>query len=112
MGPEDQIDTLVIIFIADIDFSLVNETAQIIKERFSPQLETGVLEVISPPIQYYPNWTNLEQTLGKQGTYFKFFWPKYLKEPILFLNIVISTLSNQKVNWACCWGSQAMFRQG
>ena len=32
---------------------------------FAPQLESGILEVISPPLEYYPEWSNLKRTLGK-----------------------------------------------
>ena len=63
--PEDESDTLVVIFIAETDISFVKETAQSIKAGFAPQLESGILEVISPPIEYYPVWSNLKRTLGK-----------------------------------------------
>ena len=35
-----------------------------IKAAFEVQLESGILDVISPPAEFYPNWTNLRQTLG------------------------------------------------
>ena len=63
--PEDESDTLVVIFIAETDISFVKETAQSIKAGFAAQLESGILEVISPPIEYYPVWSNLKRTLGK-----------------------------------------------
>jgi len=62
--PEDESDTLVVIFIAETDISFVKETAQSIKAGFAAQLESGILEVISPPIEYYPVWSNLKRTLG------------------------------------------------
>ena len=54
-----------LIFIAETDISFVKETAQSIKAGFAAQLESGILEVISPPIEYYPVWSNLRRTLGK-----------------------------------------------
>ena len=35
-----------------------------IKAAFEVQLESGILDVISPPAEFYPNWTSLRQTLG------------------------------------------------
>ena len=63
--PEDELDTLVVIFIAETNRSLVMEIAHSIKAGFAPQLESGILEVISPALEYYPVWSNLKQTLGK-----------------------------------------------
>ena len=63
--PEDESDTLVVIFIAETDINFVKETANSIKVSFAPQLESGILEVISPPLEYYPEWANLKRTLGK-----------------------------------------------
>ena len=63
--PEDELDTLVVIFIAETNTSLVMEIANSIKAGFAPQLESGILEVISPALEYYPVWSNLKQTLGK-----------------------------------------------
>jgi len=62
--PEDESDTLVVIFIAETDINFVKETANSIKVSFAPQLESGILEVISPPLEYYPEWSNLKRTLG------------------------------------------------
>ena len=62
---EDESDTLVVIFIAETNISLVMEIAYSIKAGFAPQLESGILEVISPAVEYYPDWSNLKQTLGK-----------------------------------------------
>lgn len=32
--------------------------------RFSTELSSGLLEVISPPAAYYPELTNLKETFG------------------------------------------------
>nr|CAD7265883.1 unnamed protein product [Timema shepardi] len=32
--------------------------------RFQPQVESGLIEVISPPVSYYPDMESLQQTLG------------------------------------------------
>ena len=62
--PEEEKDTLVIVFVAETDMNFVKSVAQTIKEAFTPQLESGILDVISPPVEYYPDWSSLRQTLG------------------------------------------------
>ena len=59
LQPEDEKDTLVVIFIAETDPEFVLATAKTIKAAFEPQLESGILDIISPPAEFYPNWTNL-----------------------------------------------------
>jgi len=61
---KDESDTLIVIFIAETDLSFVEETANSIKEEFASQLESGILDIISPPKEYYPDWSVLYQTLG------------------------------------------------
>ena len=65
IGAEEESDTLVIILIAETEHDFVTEIANDIKVEFSHQLESGILEIICPPLDYYPDWSNLEQTHGK-----------------------------------------------
>ena len=69
LQPEDERDTLVIVFIAETEMKFVASVAKSIKDSFSEQLESGILEVISPPVEYYPNWSGLRQTLDKLDYY-------------------------------------------
>ena len=62
---KDESDTLVVIFIADTDWSFVTETANLLKAEFALQFESGILDLISPPQEYYPDWSSLRLTLGK-----------------------------------------------
>jgi len=64
LQPEDEKDTLVVIFVAETDPEFVLAVYKSIKAAFEVQLESGILDVISPPAEFYPNWTNLRQTLG------------------------------------------------
>ena len=65
LQPEDDKDTLVVIFVAETDPDFVLTLYKSIKADFQAQLESGILEVISPPAEFYPNWTtSLKQTLG------------------------------------------------
>lgn len=62
--PEEEKDTLVVIFIAETDLAFVTETAKSIKASFAPQLESGILEIMSPPAEFYPDMGGIRQTLG------------------------------------------------
>lgn len=44
--------------------ALVNVTNDLLLVRFSTELGSGLLEVISPPAAYYPDLTSLKETFG------------------------------------------------
>ena len=67
---KDESDTLVVIFIADTDWSFVTETANLLKAEFALKFESGILDLISPPLEYYPDWSSLKQTLGMMSMSF------------------------------------------
>jgi alpha-1,3-mannosylglycoprotein beta-1,4-N-acetylglucosaminyltransferase A/B len=64
ISPEDTEDTLVVVFIAETEPSFVASVAKSINASFSAQIEAGILDVISPPPEYYPDWSSLKPTLG------------------------------------------------
>lgn len=64
MTPEEQEETLIIVFIAEIDYDYVQKQATEIEEEFHVYISSGLLEVISPPSNYYPDFNKLRQTLG------------------------------------------------
>ncbi len=64
LQPEDEKQTLVVVFVAETDLDFVKSTAASIKASFEVQLDSGILEVLSPPLEYYPDWSALKQTLG------------------------------------------------
>ncbi|XP_034545539.1 alpha-1,3-mannosyl-glycoprotein 4-beta-N-acetylglucosaminyltransferase A [Notolabrus celidotus] len=57
-------DILIIIFVAETDSNYVRGVANIISENFSREVQSGLLEVISPSQYYYPNFTSIRSTLG------------------------------------------------
>ncbi|KAG8453924.1 hypothetical protein GDO86_000521 [Hymenochirus boettgeri] len=57
-------DCVVIVFIAEINIHYVNAVADKIKENFPEEIESGVLEVISPPPVYYPDFSKIKETFG------------------------------------------------
>ena len=82
MTVEEMEDTLIIIFIAETDPDSVfqissdvqkqfhqarNQEKEIKFWNFDPQhLESGLMEVISPPSEFYPDLAGLRKTLGKE----------------------------------------------
>ena len=86
MSVEEMEDTLVVVFVAETDFHHVTSISILLEEKFSevhfelPQmistlvsmqhLQSGLLEIISPPPQFYPDLTRLEETLGKNPSTF------------------------------------------
>lgn len=76
-------DSLIIIFIAETDPDYVYQISSDIQKQFQKHLgkqhsqstdfafstfkisESGLMEVISPPLEFYPDMTSLKKTLGK-----------------------------------------------
>uniref|UniRef100_A0A663NB64 MGAT4 family member D n=1 Tax=Athene cunicularia TaxID=194338 RepID=A0A663NB64_ATHCN len=61
---EQKNDCVIIIFIAEVNAEYVNSVAESVKTSFPREIQSGVLEVISPPASYYPDLSNLKQTFG------------------------------------------------
>jgi len=64
MSVEEMADTLIVVFVAETDFHHVTSISILLEEKFSEHLQSGLLEIISPPPQFYPDLTRLEETLG------------------------------------------------
>ncbi|KAM8939857.1 alpha-1,3-mannosyl-glycoprotein 4-beta-N-acetylglucosaminyltransferase-like protein MGAT4D [Pelodytes ibericus] len=64
MSAEEKADTVVVVFIAEINSQYVDALADSIKESFPREIQSGVLEVISPPASYYPDLNNIKETFG------------------------------------------------
>ena len=58
--PKDEPNTLVVVFIADTNHTFISEIANFTKVEFGLQLKSGILDIISPPPEYYPNWSSLK----------------------------------------------------
>ncbi|KAM9741226.1 alpha-1,3-mannosyl-glycoprotein 4-beta-N-acetylglucosaminyltransferase B isoform 1-T1 [Menidia menidia] len=61
-------DILIVIFVAETDSDYVKSVAQTILKNFTTEVESGLLEVVSPSQNYYPDFNNLEETLGDSKT--------------------------------------------
>lgn len=64
MDDEEANDTLIVVFIGETDLDYVTEIAKQIQTRFPEYIENGLIEVISPPASYYPDWNKLRITLN------------------------------------------------
>ena len=61
---EEAANTLVIVFVAETDVEYVKSVADELRQQFPDELNSGLLELISPPPEFYPDLSNLRQTLG------------------------------------------------
>ncbi|XP_039607583.1 alpha-1,3-mannosyl-glycoprotein 4-beta-N-acetylglucosaminyltransferase B-like isoform X3 [Polypterus senegalus] len=61
---EEKDDSVIVVFIAEVDVMYVNGLAHAIKNAFPQDVEAGLLEVVSPSFGYYPDFTNLRETFG------------------------------------------------
>ncbi|NWR90098.1 MGT4B acetylglucosaminyltransferase, partial [Furnarius figulus] len=64
LSEEQKKDCLIIIFIAEVSLHAKGHIAESVKTSFPREIQSGVLEVISPPASYYPDLSNLKKTLG------------------------------------------------
>uniref|UniRef100_A0A8B9GA14 MGAT4 family member D n=1 Tax=Amazona collaria TaxID=241587 RepID=A0A8B9GA14_9PSIT len=59
LSEEEKNDCMIIVFVAEVSF-----IAESVKTSFPREIQSGVLEVISPPASYYPDLSNLKQMFG------------------------------------------------
>ncbi|XP_066956391.1 alpha-1,3-mannosyl-glycoprotein 4-beta-N-acetylglucosaminyltransferase A isoform X6 [Macrobrachium rosenbergii] len=64
MSIEEMDECIIVVFVAEWDLDYVHQVASQIERQFPEHLESGLLEVISPPEEFYPNMDKLKQTLG------------------------------------------------
>nr|XP_033795553.1 alpha-1,3-mannosyl-glycoprotein 4-beta-N-acetylglucosaminyltransferase-like protein MGAT4D isoform X2 [Geotrypetes seraphini] len=64
MSAEEKNDCVVIVFVADSNVQYVNTIAETVIHAFPNEVKSGVIEVISPPPAYYPDFSNLKETFG------------------------------------------------
>lgn len=64
MDDEEANDTMIVVFIGETDLDYVTEISKQVQLRFPEYLDNGLIEIISPPSSYYPNWDKLRITLN------------------------------------------------
>ncbi|XP_069945312.1 alpha-1,3-mannosyl-glycoprotein 4-beta-N-acetylglucosaminyltransferase B isoform X3 [Cherax quadricarinatus] len=64
MSIEEMDECIIVVFVAEWDLDYVRQVASQIERKFPEHLDSGLLEVISPPQSFYPDMDKLRQTLG------------------------------------------------
>lgn len=64
MEEDEQNETMIVVFVGETDIEYVQLIAKQIEVRFSQYVESGLIEVLSPPASYYPNMDKLKITLN------------------------------------------------
>ncbi|KAJ8028701.1 Alpha-1,3-mannosyl-glycoprotein 4-beta-N-acetylglucosaminyltransferase B [Holothuria leucospilota] len=64
LSQEEKMDTLVVVFIAETDLAYAQGEAAKIQSQFAAEVESGLIDIISPPVSYYPDLDNLPETFG------------------------------------------------
>uniref|UniRef100_A0A8C1QNH1 Alpha-1,3-mannosyl-glycoprotein 4-beta-N-acetylglucosaminyltransferase A n=1 Tax=Cyprinus carpio TaxID=7962 RepID=A0A8C1QNH1_CYPCA len=58
LSAEEKLDCVIIVFVGEVSIYLIG------LRKFYTELNSGLLEVISPPASYYPDFSNLKETFG------------------------------------------------
>lgn len=64
MTDAEKQESVIVVFIAETDLEYVRSECKRLEEKFAAEIESGLLEVISPPRQYYPDLEHLSATFG------------------------------------------------
>ncbi|KAK2839054.1 hypothetical protein Q7C36_013868 [Tachysurus vachellii] len=64
LTPEEKMDIVIIVFVAETDGAFVKTIADSIQKNFPDDVKSGLVEVIAPSPFYYPNLSNLKETFG------------------------------------------------
>uniref|UniRef100_A0A9J8C1V5 Alpha-1,3-mannosyl-glycoprotein 4-beta-N-acetylglucosaminyltransferase A n=1 Tax=Cyprinus carpio carpio TaxID=630221 RepID=A0A9J8C1V5_CYPCA len=64
LSAEEKLDCVIIVFVGETDIDYVNSVVAGLEKEFYTELNSGLLEVISPPANYYPDLNNLRETFG------------------------------------------------
>eukprot|EP00095_Tigriopus_kingsejongensis_P003848 snap_masked-scaffold20_size707684-processed-gene-3.2 protein:Tk03848 transcript:snap_masked-scaffold20_size707684-processed-gene-3.2-mRNA-1 annotation:"alpha- -mannosyl-glycoprotein 4-beta-n-acetylglucosaminyltransferase b" len=64
LAPEELNDCLIIVFVAETDLEFVGKVVQELRSDFAEHMASGLIEVISPPADFYPDLSGLQPTLG------------------------------------------------
>ncbi|XP_071064823.1 alpha-1,3-mannosyl-glycoprotein 4-beta-N-acetylglucosaminyltransferase A isoform X2 [Dasypus novemcinctus] len=62
--PEEKLDCVIVVYIGETDLDYVHGVVTNLEKEFSKEISSGLVEVISPPESYYPDFTNLKETFG------------------------------------------------
>ncbi|XP_020845516.1 alpha-1,3-mannosyl-glycoprotein 4-beta-N-acetylglucosaminyltransferase-like protein MGAT4D [Phascolarctos cinereus] len=64
MSKLEEEDCLVIVFVAEVDEAYIKDLAKMVQEKFPQKVNSGVLEMISPPAFFYPSFLDIKLMFG------------------------------------------------
>ncbi|XP_031442658.1 alpha-1,3-mannosyl-glycoprotein 4-beta-N-acetylglucosaminyltransferase B-like [Clupea harengus] len=64
LSPQQKDDMVIIIFVAETDPAFVTSVAEDVRMNFPADVSAGLVEVISPPASFYPDFSELKSTFG------------------------------------------------
>ncbi|XP_058455473.1 alpha-1,3-mannosyl-glycoprotein 4-beta-N-acetylglucosaminyltransferase A isoform X2 [Malaya genurostris] len=64
MDEDEQNETMIVVFVGEPDIDYVTQVSNSISSRFPSFIDSGFIEIIAPAASYYPNMTQLRQTLN------------------------------------------------
>jgi alpha-1,3-mannosylglycoprotein beta-1,4-N-acetylglucosaminyltransferase A/B len=59
MNPEESKKCLVIVYIGDTNETVVEQTIDLIQTKFESQMDEGLLEIVAPDPNFFPNSSEL-----------------------------------------------------
>lgn len=62
MNSEDKQDVVIVVMVGESDLKFVRKVAKAVQSYFGQHLDSGLIEVISPPASYYPTTEQLPAT--------------------------------------------------
>ncbi|KAM9412854.1 alpha-1,3-mannosyl-glycoprotein 4-beta-N-acetylglucosaminyltransferase B [Salvelinus alpinus] len=57
-------DCVIVVFIAETDQQYANSVADNLKRLFPVEIQSGLLEIISPSVHFYPDFSRLKESFG------------------------------------------------
>uniref|UniRef100_A0A8C9R3H1 Alpha-1,3-mannosyl-glycoprotein 4-beta-N-acetylglucosaminyltransferase B n=1 Tax=Scleropages formosus TaxID=113540 RepID=A0A8C9R3H1_SCLFO len=64
LSPAEREDCVIVVFIAETDQQYANGVAENLKRLFPQEIQSGLLEIISPSIHFYPDFSRLKESFG------------------------------------------------
>uniref|UniRef100_A0A673NKR5 Alpha-1,3-mannosyl-glycoprotein 4-beta-N-acetylglucosaminyltransferase B-like n=1 Tax=Sinocyclocheilus rhinocerous TaxID=307959 RepID=A0A673NKR5_9TELE len=64
LSPAEKEDCVIVVFIAETDQQYANSVADNLKRLYPVEIQSGLLEIISPSIHFYPDFSHLKESFG------------------------------------------------
>ncbi|XP_034739289.1 alpha-1,3-mannosyl-glycoprotein 4-beta-N-acetylglucosaminyltransferase B, partial [Etheostoma cragini] len=64
LSPTEKEDCVIVVFIAEADQQYASSVADNLKRLFPAEIQSGLLEVVSPSVHFYPDFSRLRESFG------------------------------------------------